>query len=78
VHNHLSGIQDETILRVSDDPGKTILDVEKEIGADLLVMATHGFTGIFYLILSSLTAKMIRESSCPVLSIRQSRCTSAC
>ncbi|MEW6300119.1 MAG: universal stress protein [Thermodesulfobacteriota bacterium] len=68
---HLSGIRYETILHVSGDPGRLILEVEKDVGADLLIMSTHGFTGLFHLLLGSLTERMVRESSCPVLSIRQ-------
>jgi nucleotide-binding universal stress UspA family protein len=68
----LSGVRYETVLHVSGDPARTILEVEKDVGADLLVMATHGFTGLFHLLLGSLTEKMVREAACPVLSIRQS------
>lgn len=68
---HLSGVRYETVLHVSDDPGKIILEVEKDIGADLLVMATHGIKGMFHLLLGSLTEKMVREAGCPVLSIRR-------
>jgi len=68
---HLSGVRYETELHVSGDPAKTILEVERAVGADLLIMATHGFHGVFHLLLGSLTEKMMRESSCPVLSIRQ-------
>ena len=68
---HLSGIRYETILHVSGDPARMILEVEKDLGADLLIMATHGFTGLFHLLLGSLTEKMVRESGCPVLSLRQ-------
>ena len=65
------GVRYETVLHVSGDPARTILEVEKELGADLLVMATHGVTGLFHLLLGSLTEKMVREAGCPVLSIRQ-------
>lgn len=68
---HLSGIPYETILHVSGNPGGLILEVEKDLKADLLIMSTHGFTGLFHLLLGSLTEKMVREASCPVLSIRQ-------
>jgi nucleotide-binding universal stress UspA family protein len=68
---HLSGVKSEIELHVSGDPGKTILEVEKAIGADLLVMATHGFTGMFHLLLRSLTEKMMREAGCPVLVLHQ-------
>jgi nucleotide-binding universal stress UspA family protein len=68
---YLSGVRYRTELHVSGDPAKTILEVERAVGADLLIMATHGFHGIFHLLLGSLTEKMMRESSCPVLSLRQ-------
>lgn len=68
---HLSGIHYETVLHVSGDPARTILEVEKDLGADLLIMATHGFTGLFHLLLGSLTERMVREANCPVLSIHQ-------
>ena len=68
---HLSGMQYETILHVSGDPAKSIIETERDISADLIVMATHGVTGIFHLLLRSLTEKMIREADCPVLSLHQ-------
>lgn len=68
---YLREVRYETLLHVSGDPARTILEVERDIGADVLVMATHGFTGLFHLILGSLTEKMVREAHCPVLSLRQ-------
>ena len=58
-------------LHVSNDPARTFLEMEKEVGADLLIMATHGFTGMFHLLLGSLTEKMMREAGCPVLALHQ-------
>lgn len=68
---HLSGVPSETILHVSGDPGKTIIETERDIGADLIVMATHGVTGVLHFLLRSLTEKMVREADCPVLSLHQ-------
>jgi nucleotide-binding universal stress UspA family protein len=36
-----------------------------------MVMATHGFTGLFHLLVRSLTEKMMREAGCPVLALHQ-------
>ena len=48
----LSGVKSEIQLHVSGDPAKTSLEtsleVEKSIGADLLLMSTHGFTALFH------------------------------
>ncbi len=68
---YLDGVPYETLLHVSGDPAKIILEVGKDIGADVFVMATHGFSGIFHLLLGSLTEKVVREAHCPVLSFRQ-------
>jgi nucleotide-binding universal stress UspA family protein len=68
---HLSGVPYETVLHVSGDPGKIIIETGRDIGADLMVMATHGVTGILHFLLRSLTEKMVREADCPVLSLHQ-------
>ncbi len=67
----LGGVQTQLELHVSNDPGRTIIETEKAIGADLLIMATHGFSGMFHLLLRSLTEKMMREADCPVLALHQ-------
>jgi nucleotide-binding universal stress UspA family protein len=68
---HLSGLRYKPILHVSGDPAKTILETEKEVSADLIVMTTHGVSGFFHFLLGSITEKMIREANCPVLAFRE-------
>jgi nucleotide-binding universal stress UspA family protein len=68
---HLTGLQYKPLLQVSGDPAKTILEVEADIRADLIVMTTHGVSGFFHLLLGSITEKMMREANCPVLAFRQ-------
>jgi nucleotide-binding universal stress UspA family protein len=41
---------------------------EKEI--DLIVMGTHGHTGLAHVLMGSVTEKVVRKASCPVLSVR--------
>ena len=48
------------------DPAAGILEAQKDIGADLVVMATHGRTGLSHLILGSVAEKVVRETSGPV------------
>jgi nucleotide-binding universal stress UspA family protein len=67
----LAGMRYKPLLHVSGDPSKTILDVEATVGADLIVMTTHGTSGFFHLLLGSITEKMMREANCPVLAFRQ-------
>ena len=46
------------------------LAAEADINADLVVMATHGRTRVSHLVLGSVAEKVVRESSCPVLTVR--------
>jgi len=47
-----------------------IIQVAKEESADLIVMGTHGRTGLDHLILGSTAENVVRKSPCPVLTVR--------
>ena len=51
-------------------PGPEILRASKELGSDLIVMGTHGRTGLQHLLLGSTAAKVLRGANCPVLIVR--------
>jgi len=53
------------------DPASAILEVEKELRPDLIVMATHGRTGLSHLVLGSVAERTVRESTVPVLTVRE-------
>jgi nucleotide-binding universal stress UspA family protein len=48
---------------------KTIVEKAEEEKADLIVMSTHGSTGLSHALIGSVTEKVVRTASCPVLSI---------
>ncbi len=50
-----------------------ILEVEEEMRPDLIVMATHGRTGLSHLVLGSVAGRIVRESTVPVLTVRGRR-----
>lgn len=52
------------------DPYETILEYADDVGADLLVMGTHGRTGIDRYLLGSVTEKVVRTADAPVLTVR--------
>jgi nucleotide-binding universal stress UspA family protein len=60
----------EIHVHVSPDPAKTILEMERDIRPDLLIMVTQGLSGIIHLIVGSVTEKLIRQGYCPVLTVR--------
>ena len=51
-------------------PYKEIVRKAEEEKADLIVMSTHGRTGLEQMMLGSVTAKVVARANCPVLSIR--------
>jgi nucleotide-binding universal stress UspA family protein len=58
-------------LVVREGPAaQDILRVAEEKNVDLIVMATHGRSGVQRLVLGSVTEKVIRATSCPVLAVR--------
>jgi universal stress protein A len=61
-------------LRVSlevdmGDTAQAIVDKAEAVGADLIVMATHGRTGIDHILIGSITEQVLRHARCPVLSL---------
>ena len=63
------GIETEAIHRVGT-PFLEIIKVAKEKEVDLIVMATHGRSGLSHILFGSVAEKVVRKSTCPVLSIR--------
>lgn len=52
------------------DPASRILDTAVEEKADLIVMSTHGYSGVTRWVLGSVAEKVMRYAPCPVLVIR--------
>jgi nucleotide-binding universal stress UspA family protein len=53
------------------DPAAEIVALADTLGVDLIVMATHGRTGLPHLLLGSVAEKVVRHAPCPVLLVRQ-------
>ena len=52
------------------DPVTEILRVAREAGADLIVLGTHGRTGLGRLLMGSVAEQVVRRAACPVLTVR--------
>jgi nucleotide-binding universal stress UspA family protein len=52
-------------------PAEEILRVAREGGIDLIVMGTHGHTGLRHLLLGSVAEEVTRHAPCPVFTIRR-------
>ena len=57
----------------SGGPSAEIIQAAGEHGADLIVMATHGRSGLSHLVLGSVAEQVIRHARCPVLAMRDGR-----
>jgi universal stress protein A len=48
-----------------------IVAAAKELPADLLVVGTHGRTGLTHLLLGSVAEHVVRHAPCPVMTVRK-------
>ncbi len=53
------------------DPGYRIADFAQRIGAELIVIPSHGRTGLGRMLLGSVAERVVRLSHCPVLVLRK-------
>jgi len=52
------------------DPFENILDASEDFRTDLIVLATHGRTGIKRLVIGNVAEKVVRHARCPVLTVK--------
>ena len=52
------------------DPGHAIVDYAESIHADLIVLPSHGRTGLTRLLIGSVAERVVRLAHCPVLVLR--------
>jgi universal stress protein A len=64
-------IPSETALRAGT-PYVKIINAAKELGIDLIILATHGRTGLAHVFLGSTAERVVRHAGCPVLVVRES------
>jgi len=60
----------ETLV-LNGGPAHEICRTAEAQGADLIVMATHGHTGLKHFLIGSLTENVVRHAPCPVLAVRE-------
>ncbi len=60
----------ETLV-LNGGPAHEICRTAATLSVDLIVMATHGRTGLRHLVLGSMTEHVVRHSPCPVLAVRE-------
>jgi nucleotide-binding universal stress UspA family protein len=56
---------------VSGPSARSIVNYATERGMDLIVMGTHGRTGVAHLLMGSVAEKVVRDAPCPVMTVRR-------
>jgi nucleotide-binding universal stress UspA family protein len=54
------------------DPASVIIRVAAKTGSNLIVMGTHGQTGLRHLLMGSAAEQVVRKAPCPVLTVGRS------
>ncbi|MDA7980949.1 MAG: universal stress protein [Pirellulales bacterium] len=62
---------------LSGEPADAITSFARERNANLIVMSTHGRTGVMRLLMGSIAESVIRGAECPVLTLREPQATPA-
>ena len=53
------------------EPHIQIVAAAKELATDLIILSTHGRTGLAHILLGSTAEKVVRHAGCPVLIVRE-------
>jgi len=57
-------------LETSDHPAEAIVDYARQAEIDLIIMGTHGRTGMSQLLVGSVAERVVRTAPCPVLTVK--------
>jgi nucleotide-binding universal stress UspA family protein len=60
----------DTLVRVGS-PAREIVEIARNLPADLIVISTHGRTGLKHVFLGSVTEHVVQRAPCPVFVVRE-------
>jgi len=70
VEKHLAGFPRLTAKVISGRPFVEIIHYARNMAMDLIVIATHGRSGLKHVLMGSVAERVVRKAPCPVLSVR--------
>ena len=70
IAEHLADLDGVNGVVLVGRPAREITEYASRQHAQLIIMTTHGYSGIRHVLLGSTTEAVLRQSPCPVLSVR--------
>ena len=70
VRTHLTDPGSATVKVTVGKPAEEILQVARDEAVDLIVMGTHGRTGLRHVLLGSIAETVVRTAPCPVFTVK--------
>jgi nucleotide-binding universal stress UspA family protein len=64
------GIASEVVIKIGDHPADKIIDYVTQKPVDMILMSTHGRTGLSHLVYGSVAEAVLHRAPCPVFLIR--------
>lgn len=68
--SHFEGLEQIKSHTLIGNPFQQIMQLSEQLSADLIVMGTHGRTGIEHVLVGSTAERVVRYSKIPVLTVR--------
>lgn len=69
--NEIPSDVSKKVLVKTGKPFYEIVDTAREEDADLIIISTHGHSGVEHILFGSTAEKVIRKAPCPVLTLRE-------
>ena len=60
-----------TVVEQSDEPADEIVSYARTANIDLIVMGTHGRSGVAHMLMGSVAERVVRSAPCPVMTMRE-------
>lgn len=71
VDERLEGVEvADTVVLHDSSAAHAICSYAEKLGVDLIVIGTHGRTGLKHLLIGSVAERVVRHATCPVLTLR--------
>ncbi len=69
--HEIGGITEVPVFIRDGVPYDQIVNAARELGADLIIISTHGRTGLSHALMGSTAERVVRHATCPVLTLRR-------